>query len=203
MIDKIACFGLEKAINTALAMDPDTKPALQELAGKAIALHITDWNINMYCRYHDDGVQMSSTAPATVDTHINGKLFGLMKVGLAKGDSTALFEQKIEIEGDTATGEKARALFQNLDIDWEEHLSRITGDSIAHHLGKGAKRFGDWLKQTRTATCQSTTEYLQYETQALPCREEVEDFYKGVQTCRDDIERIAARIDLLTQGDNA
>ncbi len=202
MIDKIACFSLEKAINTALAMDPDTKPALHTLSGKAIALHITDWNIDMYCRYHDDGIQMSSSAPATVDTHIYGKLFGLMKVGIAKGDSTALFENKIEIEGDTTTGEQARALFQNLDIDWEEHLSRITGDSIAHHIGKGAKRLSKWLKSTACNTQQSTTEYLQYESQTLPCREEVDDFFQDIQQCRDDVERIEARINLLTQSEN-
>ncbi len=200
MIDKLACLSLEKAINTALAMDSDSQQRLTQLAGKVIQLSITDWNIEIYARYDQHGIQLFTDQPSHVDTTIKGRLFGLIRVGLAKGEGAALFEQKIEIDGNTTVGEHARELFSKLDIDWEDHLSRLVGDNLAYHIGKGAKATLNALKTMRQASRQSTTEYLQYEIQALPSQQEVQHLFQGIQTCRDDVERVSARIALLQKG---
>lgn len=202
MIDKIACFGLEKAINHALAMDPTSVQRLQPLDGKTIALDIHDWRLTLYVRFTRHSVQLFSQEPTQIDTKLIGPLFGLMRVGLAKGSSQSMVEQQVSLEGDSHTAELARDLFAQLDIDWEDHLSRIVGDSLAYHLGRGAKRLLNVAKQAAGATRQSTTEYLQFEINALPCRDEVEDFYQDIKVCRDDVERLSARIALLKQGNS-
>lgn len=200
MIDKLACISLEKAINTALAMDPECGQRLAPLANKVVRLSIIDWNIDLYICFDQHGVQLFTDQPSHVDTTIKGRLFGLIRVGLAKGEGSALFEQKIEFNGDTNVGEHVRALFAKLDIDWEDHLSRVVGNNIAHHIGKGVKATFNAIKSMRQASCQSTTEYLQYEIQALPSELEVLHLYQGIQTCRDDVERLSARIALLQKG---
>ncbi len=197
MIDKMACFALEKTINAALALDPNSQQRLSPLNDKVVALEVEDWKITLYMRFQSHGVQLLSDKPSQVDTHMGGALFGLMRVGLAKGDSQAVFAEKINIEGDTDVAEKARDLLTHLDIDWEDHLSRIIGDRLAHHIGRGAKHFLGALKQMCQATRQSASEYLQYEANLLPCREEVNDFYSAVTTCRNDADRLEARIALL------
>lgn len=200
MIDKLACLSLEKAINTALAMDPESKLRLTPLTNKVIQLSITDWNIDLYIRFDQNGAQLFAEQPSHVDTIIKGRLFGLIRVGLTKGEGSAMFEQKIEIDGDTTVGEKVRELFAKLDIDWEDHLSRLVGDNLAYHIGKGAKATLNAFKSMLDASRQSTTEYLQYEIQALPSQHEVQHLYQGIQTCRDDVERLSARIALLQKG---
>ena len=41
----------------------------------------------------------------------------------------------MHIEGDTHIALALEQLFQKLDIDWEEHLSRFVGDVVAYKIG--------------------------------------------------------------------
>ena len=84
-----------------------------------------------------------------------------------------------------------------LDIDWEEQLSKLTGDIIAHQLGNAARhgrrafRFGlDTLEK-------DSGEYLQEELRLLPTRIETENFSDEVSRISMDVDRLAARLKRL------
>ena len=85
----------------------------------------------------------------------------------------------------------------DVDIDWEEHLSRLVGDVVAHEVGgaaRAARAFG--RRAGRTAE-QNLREYLQEEARLLPTRYELKELLDAVDVLRDDVERLAARVERL------
>jgi ubiquinone biosynthesis protein UbiJ len=186
--------GLEKAINYYLRLDEENLSRMAALEGKIIQFSVTDWNIHFYIYPETKGVRLSMNETAAPDTIIAGPLFGLFKAGLAKGAGTALFANSIEISGDTNTGEKIRHLMMTMDIDWEEHLSKLVGDIAAHKMAVGVKHTIELGKTTARTLCENFKEFLQTESMAVPTQTEVEKFIDDVNVLQHDVARAEARL---------
>ena len=193
----IVLTGLEAVINKVLRLDPDTIERLKKLDGKSVKVMISDWNISFFVLPYAYGLQLLSEYDKQLNTVISGKLFSLMKAGAAKAQTTALFDESITISGDTQTGEAIRDVLKNLDIDWEEQLSKIVGDSFAHPIAYHAKKAVGLGKQTIKSLGENVAEYLHYESQQLPPEQAVENFITNVGRLRDDVDRLEARINQL------
>jgi len=92
------------------------------------------------------------------------------------------------------TGQAFKAILDEMDIDWEEQLSRLTGDTIAHQLGNTARRAAGVLRHGRRTLERDLGEYLQEELRVLPTRIETENFSADVSRLGMDTDRLAARI---------
>jgi len=103
----------------------------------------------------------------------------------------------VTIEGDVETGQAFKAILDEMDIDWEEQLSRLTGDVMAHQLGNTARRAAGVLRDGRRTLERDIGEYLQEELRVLPTRIEAENFSADVSRLRMDTDRLAARIKRL------
>ena len=123
-------------------------------------------------------------------------------MSLGQDSENALFSGDVEIVGDTEAGQQFNQTLQQLDIDWEEHLSHITGDVIAHQLGRGLRGLLRWGRQVEDSLLQDTAEYLEEEKLLVATKFEVEAFNRDVDVIRNDIERLQARIQRL-QGEAA
>ena len=55
------------------------------------------------------------------------------------------------------------------------------------------------IPKAATTTVRNVAEYLGHERQDLVPRSEAEQFLQGVDTLREDVDRLAARVDLLTR----
>lgn len=190
---------LESAINQFLRLDPDTIKKLAALSDKIIAVQITDWRITLIILPQHDGITLSDDDKLIPDATIKGNLFDLCKVGLAKGSSEAVFEHRVEIFGDIETGEKIRDLLRDMDIDWEEHLSKIVGDSLAHQLMRGARKFADIGKEFVAGIRENLREFLQEESSLAPKPEQLEHFFQQIGQLRNDCDRLEARINRLIE----
>jgi ubiquinone biosynthesis protein UbiJ len=87
--------------------------------------------------------------------------------------------------------------WRHLDLDFEGKLANVVGNNIASGISKSVAQSHHWLKKTINARVDDLGAYLQDEKQWLPTRIELEDFFNEVDSIRLDVERIAARIDLL------
>ncbi len=76
---------------------------------------------------------------ADVDIKLKSSVFLALLQGAQL--SELLKKDQIIIHGDVKTTQLLVDLLQQLGIDWEELLSKYTGDIIAHQLGKAANRF--------------------------------------------------------------
>jgi ubiquinone biosynthesis protein UbiJ len=54
-----------------------------------------------------------------------------------------------------------------------------------------------WAGRSRNIAAENLREYLQEEAAVVPSRQELDDFLAAVDTVRDDVERLAARVERL------
>ena len=100
----------------------------------------------------------------------------------------------MEISGDVELGQRFKRILDGMEIDWEEHLSTLVGDVLAHQMGNLARTAAGWLKESAATLGADAAEYLQEETRLLPQDFEVDEFLAGVDTLVGDADRLEQRI---------
>ena len=191
--------GLETALNTALRLDPEAFQRLEKFSGKVIALELQGLNLTLYLLPGPDGISLMTQYCAEPDTILSGTPLAMAKMALAPNASNVLFAGEVTIRGDVETGQRFKRLLDELDIDWEELVSRFSGDVVAHKLGNLVRATTTWGQQTLTILGQDAAEYLQQEGQDLPLPATVQQFMQAVDTLRDDTARLEARVARLHQ----
>jgi len=186
--------GLEAALNRYLRLDPDAMLRMAALRQRSIAIELTPLQLTLYVLPGENGVQLRSQLESDPDTLLRGTPLGLAQLGLGGHGGKTLFSGSVTIEGDVETGQAFKAVLDEMDIDWEEQLSRLTGDVIAHQLGNTARRAASALRNGRRILEQDLGEYLQEELRVLPTRIEIESFSTDVSRLGMDSDRLAARI---------
>ncbi len=190
--------GLELACNTWLAMDPQTLAGMSRLEGKVIAVEVRGLNLNLFMLPGTGGLQILHHYAGAADTTLSGAPFSLLR--LVTGNSRqVLFSGDVVIRGDVDTGQHFKRLLENMDIDWEEHLSRLTGDVVAYRIGNGLRQLRAWVGETRDQVAQNVAEYAQHEARTIPLPAEAEALYTDIDTLRDDTARLEARLQRLQQ----
>jgi len=195
----IITAALESALNRYIELDPQGKAKMSRLQGKVIGIDVTGLEMSLTIMPGPEHVFVMSHYDGEVDTHLRGAPFSLLKMSLGKHSEEQLFSGDVEITGDTETGQLFSQVLEQLDIDWEEHLSHVTGDVIAHQVGRGLRQLMQWGRQVEDSLRQDTAEYLQEETQLVATRYEVEAFNQAIDTLRNDAERLQARWQRLQQ----
>lgn len=191
-----ATAGLEQAVNAWLALDPDALARFGPCFGKVIAIDLQQTGLMLYCLPTPQGLTFMTQYQGKADTTLSGRPFALFK--LATGDSTrVMFDGEVTIRGDVELGQAFKRAMDRLDIDWEEHLSRLTGDVIAHKAGYVVRELAQWWQNNSARLAANAREYIQDEVQLNPSRAEAEDFYRHIANLRDDLARLQARVDIL------
>ena len=190
---------MEAGLNQLFAMDPETFKGLKRFQGKIVAFHVLDIEQMFYFFPDQQGIQIVSHYAGDADTTISGSMLAFARMALAdeRNKTATVFKGEIKISGDIALGQHFQALFQQLDIDWEEHLAHITGDVIAHSLGNMARGIFAWGKQTVNTLAMDVSEYVQYETRDIASGPEINHFNTQVDQIRADVDRAEARINRL------
>jgi ubiquinone biosynthesis protein UbiJ len=197
MIGVAALAGLEQALNTALALDPKTGIRLARLQGKFIAVELRGTGITLTLQPTTEGkLRLMGDYDGEVDTTLRGAPFSLLHMGLGR-TGEGMFSGAVEIDGDVELGTQIQRVFEKLDIDWEEHISRLTGDIVAHQIGNSVRGLFAWAERTADHLGHDVADYLQEENDTLPVDWEVEEFIQGVDTLRSDVDRIEARVKRL------
>jgi len=193
---------LENVLNRYIKLDPTALGRLAPLHGKRIRLHIRGLELDLNLVPAPDGIQLYPEFEGEPDCTLSGAPLAFARLGGGE-QADQLFAGAVEIRGDTEAGQRFGDLLAGLDIDWEEQLSRLTGDVAAHQVGSGARAAGRWGRQTADILPADLAEYLQEEARLLPTRIESEEFVTAVDTLRDDVERLEARIRRLhNRGDS-
>ena len=197
-IRDLALEGLEQVLNRVIGLDPDAAERLAALHGRSIRIDLrgtgTQWT---FVPAHDGRLRVLGSLEGQPDCTLAGPL-DLLRARAKGAGTTQLFAGQVRIEGDTDLAQRFSEVLADLDIDWEEQLSRFTGDIAAHEIGRGVRAVSREAARVRRSSEQILSEYLTEEARLLPHRFEVEDFIADVDTLRDErLERLAARITLL------
>ena len=185
----------EHSLNRVLLLDPETPKRLQPLAGKVLMLEITGADIGLAVEFTEQGLRLSQ-GREEADAAVRGSAMALLAVAMEPEQGGG---GHVEFTGDVGVVQKVRAFFAGLEIDWEEHLSHVTGDAVAHQVGNITRGLQHWSRRNTRIFGENLAEYLTEERRELPPRAEAEDFMRAVSRLRQDGDRLAARIAQLEQ----
>jgi ubiquinone biosynthesis protein UbiJ len=187
---------MESALQQYLKQDPQVLQQCARLQGKVIGLEIRDLGLQLFFLPNTEGVQVLAHCEQEPHTRLSGTVSGFARMALGSQED-ALFGGAVEIQGDTENGQAFQDILAHVDLDWEEQLSHLTGDVIAHHAGKLVRESRQYLGQTRDTLEQNLSEYLQEEARLLPTRIELQHFLNQVDHLRNDSDRLSARVTRL------
>lgn len=188
---------VETALNAVMAMDPYSETALAALEGKALCLKLGSLWPDLYLLPGADGIRVMTQYEGEVDTTLIASPLALAALSLSENGQDRIFKGDVRIEGDIGLGQKFQDLFARLDIDWEEQLSRLTGDIAAHQIGNWLRQGLSTGKELLDTLSRNGAEYLQYESHNLPAPVEIEEFLADVDRLRSDADRLEARLKRL------
>jgi ubiquinone biosynthesis protein UbiJ len=132
------------------------------------------------------------------DATLSAGPLGLLSL-LGPAAQNALQSGAVAIGGDAEVAAKFQELLKLLRPDLEEEASGILGDVAAHRLGRLAGMGADFGRRAAATGLANVAEYLGHERADLVPRAEGEQFLRGVDALREDLDRLQARFELLTQ----
>ena len=198
-VPQILIATIENAFNRLLALDPEAAAQLAAMEGRIICLQIEGLNIRLYLFPDAEDVMILDDFDGDADTTISGTPLALAKLGMASDSQAEMFSSDVSVTGDLKLGRQFNRLFASLDIDWEEQLSKITGDMAAHTLGNITRSLFSLNDRNTGSMKMNSGEYLQEEIHYLPSRNEVDAFMQDVDTLRNDVSRFEARLKKIEQ----
>jgi len=192
---------LENVLNRGLPRSPRAQQLCAELRGRRLAIEITPLERRSLL-VESTGDSLKLTFADAAQTMPDATVIGgpLSLLALSGPQPEAVIQRgDVRIEGDAELAEKFRELALLLRPDLEEELSLLLGDVPAHQIGRFARAAFGWTRKAADTTARNVAEYLGHESKDLVSRNEAEQFLRGVDTLREDVDRLAARIELLTR----
>ncbi len=187
---------IENVLNRALPRSVRAQQLCTELAGRRIAIEVAEV-MRLLVESTGDSLRVSQSA-AAADAEIIGGPLGLLALG-GNSPQAVLQRRGVEIRGDAAVAERFRELGMLLRPDLEDELSGLVGDVPAHQLGRFARLGFSWSRRAAATAVQNVAEYLAHERRDLVSRNEGEPFLRAVDALREDVDRLEARLSLLTR----
>jgi len=191
---------LDSAINPLLAMDEHSPQRLRQLAGHTVLLQLEGLGISLYLVFTARRLSVRLDSDAEPDTVISGTPPALFSMAVADGDGAwGIPGSRVRISGDATLARDLERLFSRLDPDWESRLSGWFGDVLGHQVAAGARAAVKQAKATSQTLESMTGEYFSRPSSPLARGEDIATFIAAVDTTRDAVERLEARVRNLQQ----
>ena len=185
---------LESLLNRGLPRSVRARALCAELGGRRLAVEAPA--VARLVIESDGAALRIRRGEAPADASIVGGPLSLLIVGggLSREPIT---RGEVEIRGDADVAEKFQELMRLLSPDLEEELSLVVGDVPAHRIGRLARGAADWAGRAAATLWRDLGEYASHERRDLVPRPEGEGFLRGVDALREDVDRLAARLEQL------
>jgi ubiquinone biosynthesis accessory factor UbiJ len=185
---------IENVLNHGLPHSPRAQQLCAELIGRSVAIEVRE--VTRFLVESTGTTLRITRGGGAADAQIVGGPFGLL--GLAGDAPDAVLQRgDVEIRGDVELAQKFRELALLLRPDLEDALSQVIGDVPAHQIGRFGRMVLGWTRRAAETTVENLAEYLAHERHDLVPRNEGEQFLRGVDAVREDVDRLDARITLL------
>lgn len=106
----------------------------------------------------------------------------------------------VPTEGDADLLAAFNDVFQQLRWDAEADLAKVFGPVVGFRLAEAGRSFAGWLVEATRDTAKALAEYVTEESAMLATSAQVHRFNADVDTLRDDIARLEARLSRLESG---
>ena len=185
-----------RILNRNISAITPARELCASLSGKVIAVRVEKTSLATHFVFGEESLELTTSTDLEPDVVITGSLLTLARMAGDSGES-AIRDGQLDLTGDADTAQQFQRLLEYAKPDVEEELSSVVGDVAAHRLGEIARGLGRWSREARSTMGANIREYLQEESRDAPSRYEVERFTSNVNTLRDDVDRLEARINRL------
>ena len=188
---------VEKTFNRYIGLSSTAKREMAGLEGKSIQVIVRELNLAIIFIVEQNNFLIGNEAQEKIDCTISATILALLRLAVTDDGDESTFGRDFEMSGDMDTGKQFYEILKKVDVDWEEILSKYTGDVVAHKVGNGARALTKWGKETVDRLGRDLTEYLQEESRQLPTQTEIDDYIQQVDEVRLAVDRMEARVKKL------
>lgn len=190
----------ENLLNRNIANSTRAQALCRRLEGKSLSISFTGTPFHLCMRSLGERVAVAATHDTSANARLRGSPIALARLA---SDRTVLNSSSVHIEGDAETAQTFAELLESAKPDLEEELSRVIGDVAAHQVGEVARSLFNFGERARDTFARNVAEFLQEESRDTPSRTEADEFIAAVDVLRDDVERLAARVERLQRSRQA
>lgn len=185
------------SINRYIDLDKERAAGLAQIDGKTIGIFVREFDARINLCVDNLSLQELADPDNELDVEIVVSLKALPDLLLGADQDQLIKRGDIEIKGDAHIASVFQNTLRAIEIDWEELLSKYTGDSIAYQIGLGVKGMHAFGHRLRGNMRQDLRDYLQDEVQVSATQDEVSQFVQEVDSVRAQADRLEARINRL------
>lgn len=192
-MDAMVTAVIETSLNRLLELDKQSPERLRKLAGKVLKLELRELK-PLWFVFSGRRLDVLAKFEWEADAVLS---LSLTALGLLKDPSSLtryIREEKLDLSGDPQLVQAFSVLLGELDIDWEEELSRYTGDVLAHTLLRGARQARRLLGRELCRSQRQLAEYLTEEIRLAPGPLEVASFNDDVELLAQQMKAVELRL---------
>jgi len=189
---------IENLLNRNLPRSPRAQALCAALSGKRVRVEARGLGWMLLIESLNTSVRLTKddAGGPPPDAEISGTLLNL--AALAGSHPEEVIQRgDVSIRGDAEVAQQFRELAMLLKPDVEEELSRLIGDTPAHQALRLVRLATGFGRRAAATGVRNVAEYLAHERRDLVPRAEAEDFYRGVERLREDLDRLEARAGFL------
>jgi ubiquinone biosynthesis protein UbiJ len=188
---------MESLFNRLIESDQKNKDALLKYKGKVLVVDFINTKACYAISITDHGISLDCGTPSSADVTVKATPLAFINYMGAVKRSEALVSGVMEITGDIALAQAILSITRDLEFDWEEYLSYLTGDILAHKTQSLVSNSINMLNYANNALRDDLSEYLLYESSHLISDSEMQEFNSNIENLRDDVERLRARVERI------
>ncbi len=188
---------LEVALNRYLSLENEVLAECAALSGRSIALSVESPPWVFVLEFHAGGVRVLPAGMVDADVTVRGSLTTLLRLAWSVSRSDTAIPQGLSVDGDVELLRRFNRLLGRVGFDPEELAASVVGDAAAHRLNQGLQSLFGWGRRSVDTLALDTAEFLREETRDLARASDVADWADAVDTLRDDVERLEARLQRL------
>ena len=196
----VAGRALQASLNRALALDPDTRQALTALDGRHIDLTLEAPALAMRISVHGEALEVGPVDHREADLAVRSSLSGVLAQLplLAKSRSAqANTAGRVRVAGDAELARRLQQLAKGFDPDWQLPFVRVFGEVLGVQVANTLRSALQHARRGASDLAHTAAEFVTEESRDVVPRGELDAFHDDVDVLRDDLERLAARVQRL------
>lgn len=200
MLEQLLLANVENGLNALLQTDTPTLARLSNLSGRVIGFRLAQAPaITLYAIPHAQGITLARSWETPVDCCLVADAATYAALATQADKLSLLHRPGVSLEGNSGILLEFAQIMQDMQLDWEYLLQQWLGPLATSMLAGHLRLRTRWLKQGAESMTQNLRLYLTEETRQLVSRQEFNARFAALDDTKLQLDRLAARIDLLSQ----
>jgi ubiquinone biosynthesis protein UbiJ len=185
----------EKAISAGMKAADIQPEQLAPMVGKVLKLRVTDLDLDVWIICGEERWWLATESQENADVELSGTLGSLVETArsLTRPNAPLIFEG-LDIRGSVGVLQTMQKVFQAMDLDWEDVVTKALGPVPAGLLIKTLRAAREQWLTSRESVKRQTQEYLQSEQNTVVTHTTFAHSETRMTALNRQIDRLDARI---------